>query len=108
MPERLGDRRLEVGEVDRLGEEIEGAAVHRRADVGHVAIGRDDDGRELLLGLLQLLQQRQAVHARHVDVAHHHVDVAVRRRCTASASTPSRANRKLIGAVADLAAEFLQ
>ena len=43
MPQRLGDRRLEVGEVDRLGEEIEGAAVHRGADVGHVAVGRDDD-----------------------------------------------------------------
>ena len=34
-------------------------------------------GRKLLLALLQLLQQRQPVHSRHVDVGHHHVDRAV-------------------------------
>ena len=78
MPKRLGDRRLEIGKIDGLGQEIERAAVHRGADVGHVAIGGDDDGRKLFLALLQLLQQRQPVHPRHVDVGDHHVDVAVR------------------------------
>ena len=106
VSKRLGDRRLEVGEVDRLGQEIEGAAVHRRADVGHVAIGGDDDGRKLLLGLLQLLQQRQAVHARHVDVAHHHVDVGVRFD-ERERLEPVMREQEAHGAVADLAAEFL-
>ena len=68
---------FEVEKIDRLGQEIEGAAVHGGADIGHVAIGRDDDGRELFLVLLQLLEERQPVHPRHVDVGNHHVDVAV-------------------------------
>ena len=46
MPNGLGDRRLEIKKIDRLGQEIERAAVHRGADIGHVAIGRDDDGRD--------------------------------------------------------------
>jgi hypothetical protein len=51
--------------------------VHGGADIGHVTIGRHDDGRKLLLGFLQLLQQRQPVHARHVDVGHHQIDAVV-------------------------------
>ena len=39
MPERLGDRGFQVEKIDRLGHEIERAAVHRGADIGHVAIG---------------------------------------------------------------------
>ena len=58
MPDGLGDRRFEIDKIDRLGQEIERAAVHRGANVGHVAIGRDDDGRELLFVLLQLLKER--------------------------------------------------
>ena len=77
MPDRLGDRRFQVGKIDWLSQEVECAAIHRRTDVGHVAVGRDDDGRKLLLALLQLLQQRQPVHSRHVDVGHHNVDRAV-------------------------------
>ena len=78
MPDGLGDRRLEIEEIDRLGHEIERAAVHGGADIGHVAIGRDDDGRELFFVLLQLLQQRQPIHPRHIDVGDHQIDVAVR------------------------------
>ena len=78
MPNGLGDRRFEVKKIDRLGQEIKRAAVHRSADIGHVAIGRDDDGRELFFVLLQLLEQRQPVHPRHIDVGHHQIDVAVR------------------------------
>jgi hypothetical protein len=52
MTDRLGDRALEVGEVDGLRQEVESPAVHGGADVGHVAVGRDDDCRGFLLGLL--------------------------------------------------------
>ena len=34
----LGDRHLEIGEVDRLGEKIERAAIHRGADIGHILV----------------------------------------------------------------------
>ena len=77
MPDGLGDGRFEVGKIDRLDQKVESAAVHRRANIGHVAVGRDDDGRDLFFGLLQLLQEGKPVHARHVDVGDHHVDGAV-------------------------------
>ena len=73
----LVDGHFEIAEIDRLGQKIERAAVHRGADVAHVAIGGDDDGRFLVLGLLQFLQQRQAVHPRHVDVGDYHVDIGM-------------------------------
>ena len=76
MADRLFNRGLEIGEVDRLRQEIEGPAIHRGADIGHVAIGRDDHGRDFFLRLLQLGEQRQTVHARHVDVGEHEVDIA--------------------------------
>ena len=77
MPDGLGDRRLEIDEVDRLRHEIERAAVHRRPDIRHVAVRGDDHGREVVVAFLELSEQGQPVHARHVDVAEHHVDVAV-------------------------------
>ena len=107
VAERLVDRRLQVGEIDRLGQKIEGAAVHRGANVGHIAIGRDDNGRKPFLGLLKLLQQRQAVHARHVDVGHHHVDIAVRLDC-GERLDPVPGEQEADRSVADLAAESLQ
>ena len=59
------------------------------------------------LALLQLLEQRQPVHPRHVDVADHHVDVLVglqrRQRIDAVAG-----EQEVEGAVLDLAAELLK
>ena len=107
MADGLVDGHFEIAEIDRLGQEIERAAVHRGADVAHVAIGRDDDGRFLVLGLLQLLQQRQAVHPGHVDVGHHHVDMRMvldrLQRLDAVMGEHERHR-----AVANLPAEFLQ
>jgi hypothetical protein len=57
MPNGLGDRGFEVKKIDGLGQEIERPPVHRSANIGDVAIGGDDDGRELFLALLQLLQE---------------------------------------------------
>ena len=75
MPDGLVDGHFEIAEIDRLGQEIERAAVHRGADVAHVAVGGNDDGRLLVLSLLQPREQRQPVHPRHVNVGHHHVDM---------------------------------
>ena len=104
---RLVDGQFEIAEIDRLGQKIERSTVHRGADIVHVAIGRDDDGRFLVFGLLQLLQQREAVHPGHVDVGHHHVDMRV---------IDDRLQRldavmgeyECHAAVADLLAKFLQ
>ena len=79
MPDSLLNRRFEVEKIDRLGEEIKGAAVHRGADVDHVAISRDDDGRQLYLVLLQLPEERKPVHPRHVDVGNNQIDALVGR-----------------------------
>ena len=106
MGDRLAHGGLEVGEVDRLGQEVEGAAVHRGADIGHVAVGRDDHGREPGRFVLQLGEQGQPIHARHVDVGHDHVEVAVfgqeGQRLDAVAGEAER-NRPVL----DLAAELL-
>ncbi len=106
VAQRLGDGGFQIGEIDRFGDEIEGAAIHRGADIGHVAIGRHDDGRHPALAVLQFLQQRQPVHARHIDVADDEIDVAVRfqrfERFDAVAG-----EQKLRRSVADLAAKFL-
>ena len=56
----LAKRRFKVGEVDRLGQKIEGAAIHGGADIAHIAVGRNDDGRNLLFAFLQSLQKGQA------------------------------------------------
>jgi hypothetical protein len=77
MRDRLAERGLEVGKVNRLGEEVERASVHGCANIGHVAIGRDDHGRELRRFFLQLGEQRQSVHARHVDVGDDHIEIAL-------------------------------
>ena len=57
--------------------------------------------------LLQLLQQRQPVHPRHVDVGHHHVDVAVLLEQLQRLDAVAR-EQEADEPVADLPAEFLQ
>ena len=55
MPDSFRDRRFEVEKIDGLGQEVERAPVHRGADIGHVAIRRDDDGRQIFVVFLKLL-----------------------------------------------------
>ena len=60
---------LQVVQVNRLGGEIEGAAVHGVADVVHVSVCAHHDalpGRDT--HLVDLGQKRQSVHFRHVDI----------------------------------------
>src|SRR5271169_455859 len=106
MREGLFDGGFEIGEIDRLGHEIEGPAIHRGADIGHVAVGRDDHGRELVVSLLYFLQQGQTVHPRHVDIADHHVDSgAVGQHFKRLDTVAGKAKIELAGA--DLAAKPL-
>ena len=59
------------------------------------------------MGFLKLLQQRQPIHARHVDVAQHHVDVAVLGH-QVQRLDPVMGEQKAERPVADLPAEFLR
>jgi hypothetical protein len=78
--ERLLDRDFEIVEIDRLGDEIECAAVHRGTDIRHVAIGRDDDCARRRLASPQLSEQCQPIHDRHVDVEQQQLDVGLIRQ----------------------------
>ena len=71
------DGDFEVVEVDGLGYEVEGAPIHRGADVVHVAVCGDDDGADFGAHAFQLAQQRQAVHDGHVDVRQDESDVGI-------------------------------
>ena len=68
-------RDLKVLEIERLGDEIEGPPVHRRADILHVTVRRYDDGADIRIDLRYLFQKREAVHPRHVDVRDDHIDI---------------------------------
>ena len=107
MRNRLGDGHFEIREVDWLRQKIEGSAVHRGADVGHVAVGGNDNGRELRRLVLKPRKQGQPVHARHVDVGDDHVVIPVflqeGERLHAVARKPERHR-----AFPDLAAELLR
>ena len=50
--ECLGDRGFEVSKIDRLSNEIERTTVHCRPDIGHIPISRDNNGRDVFLGIL--------------------------------------------------------
>ena len=77
VPERLGEGGLEVLEVERLDEEVEGPAVHRHADVAHVAVGGDHDDLDERIDLAHPRQEGEPVHPRHVDVGEHDIGVRV-------------------------------
>ena len=80
LVEGLLDRDFEIVEIDGLGDEIESAAVHCGADIGHVAIGRDDDRAGRRLARAQLGEERQPIHDRHVDVEQQQLDVGLVRQ----------------------------
>ena len=67
----------EVLEVDRLGDEVERPAIEGRADVRHVAVGRDNHGFQQGMPLVQVGEQGQTVHHGHVDVGQHHVGIGL-------------------------------
>ena len=66
--ERLLDVDFQLGEMERLGEVVVGAMLHRLDGGLDAAVGGEHDGFELRLTFLELLQELDAVHARHVQV----------------------------------------
>ena len=71
----LLDRALEIVEIDWLDQEVERAAIHRGADIRHVPVGRHDHRAHVLVEIAEAGEESQPVHARHVDIGEHHVDV---------------------------------
>ena len=77
----LGDDRLQLGMLERLGDEVEGAGLHRLDGAVHAAVRRDHDHRYVRVGDHHLAQQRQSIHPWHHQIGDHHVGaVAVERR----------------------------
>ena len=54
--------------LERLGDVVEGAGLHRRDRALDRCVGGDDDDVEVLVDPLQLVERRDAVEARHHDV----------------------------------------
>ena len=74
--ERPFNRDVKVIEVHRLGDEVEGSAVHCRADVLHVAVRGYHDAAEIVAGDIRyFLKERETVHLRHTYVRDNHVYV---------------------------------
>ncbi len=72
LPERVGQRHLEIGLVERLVDEIGGAQLHRLDHRRRAALAREDDHRDVAIDFLERRERREAVHlARHHDVEDH-------------------------------------
>lgn len=69
--------------VDGFRDEINRANVHRLPDVGHIIIGRHDNGFERFEAVIRIgvlmnnVQHLQAIHPGHLDIHHHHVNVGM-------------------------------
>ena len=109
LPHLVGgffDGDFQVGKIDGLHHEVEGSAVHGRAQVAQVAIGRYDDrfhGRIFGVGVRE---QGQPVHHGHVDVAENDVGIGVFRDAL-QGFLPVVGKNKLVGAFADFAPKLL-
>jgi hypothetical protein len=95
MGDRLADRGLEVGEVDWLGQEVERATVHGRADIRHVTISGDNHGRKLCRLVLQLGEKREPS-MRGMLMSETTMSKSPLSASKANASTSSRANPNTI------------
>jgi hypothetical protein len=105
LAQGLGNRHLEVLEVDGLGQEVQGAEVHRGADVAHVAVGGDDHRAQPRPQRAQVREESQPIHHRHVDVAEDQVEPPVVE--VFQGLLPVAGEGELVEALADLAAEAL-
>src|SRR5437764_5177126 len=77
----LGNDRLQLRVLEGLGDEVEGAGLHRLYRAVHPAVGRHHDHGYVGVGDDHLAEQREAVHLRHHQIGDHDVGaVAVERR----------------------------
>ncbi len=72
---RFFDGNFQIGKIYGLRNEIKGAPIHRRADVVHITIRRDNYSLKEFVPLGKACQQGQTIHHRHVDVGEDDVDV---------------------------------
>jgi len=70
---RAADQRHRLGQVEGLGQVLEGAALEGRDGTVQVGIGRHDDDRQPRVLGLDLGEQVDAGPAGHADVAHQHL-----------------------------------
>ena len=105
--DRFLDRQTEVVEVDGLRGEVEGTVVHGLADITHIAVCRHHDALQCRVAhLVDLRQQGETIHLRHVDIRKDNVIVFVlqkHRQCFQSVMCKG----KLVFTLADLPSEVL-
>ena len=97
---------FQVGKIYGLHHKIKSPAVHGRAQVTEVAVGRHDNrfhGRVLGVGVRE---QGQPVHHGHVDIAENNIRVGVFRDAL-QGFLPVAGENKLVGALTDFAPKFL-
>ena len=70
LAQRVGEQRFEIGFVERLADEVEGAELHRLHDGRGAALSRDDDHRHFAIDFLERRQRAEPVHR----AGHDHVD----------------------------------
>jgi hypothetical protein len=106
LRQRLLNGDFQILEIDGLHQKVDSAPVHSRADIGHVAVGGDDHGFARIARLIELSQQSQAVHHRHVDIAQNQIDAGLYGK-RLQRFLAVVAEEEFQFAVADLAAESL-
>jgi len=81
---------LDVTRIERLGQIRDGAVAQRLG--AHLVLlrGADHDDRQARLDLADLLEQREAVHARHLEVEQDHVRALAHHRVQALATVGHR------------------
>ena len=78
LGDSLLDSPFQVGQVNRLGCKVESPLVHCRADILHITVGRDHDALQRRIAhLINLSQESQPVHLRHINITQDNVDVRV-------------------------------
>ena len=104
----LLDGHTQIVEVDGLGGKVEGSVVHSLTDVAHVAIGGNHNTLEGgVLHLVNLCEQRQSVHLRHIDVRQDDIVVLVLQQHLEGLQSVVR-KRELVFSLAYLTTEVLR
>ena len=101
------DGYLQVIKVYWLCSKVKGTIVHGSADVVHLTVGtHHNDFQRRIMTVVNLLQQCETIHFRHVDIAEYNVDIRMLQHHLQSFNAIV-CKEKLILSFADFSAEIL-
>ena len=73
----LVDGNFQIVQVDRLHQEIKRPAVHGHTNIIEIPVSRNHDGLQFALKFRNFAQQGQAIHAGHVDIGEHDLNISI-------------------------------